>query len=118
MTDLKPALLTALAGLPACTRAAFAREEPEMPIIVVGDYGGRVIGQADGSAYQEEYVMAVDVYAADQEVLESLCRQADAALDAAGLRRVYETDFYDETAYAWRKSLRYRAVLQSGRLYQ
>ena len=95
MTDLKPTLLSALANLPACTRAAFALEEPEMPIIVVGDYGGRVIAQADGCAYQEEYVVAVDVYAAEQETLESLCRQADATLEAAGLRRVYQTDFYD-----------------------
>ena len=118
MTDLKPTLLSVLANLPACTRAAFALEEPEMPILVVGDYGGRVIAQADGCAYQEEYVVAVDVYAADQETLESLCRQADAALEAAGLRRVYQTDFYDETAYAWRKGLRYRAVLQGGKLYQ
>ena len=118
MTDLKPTMLSALSGLPACTRAAFARAEMEMPIVVIGDYSGRVLSQADGAPYQEEYVMAADVYAADQATLESLCAQADSAPSAAGLRRVYQMDFYDETAYAWRKSLRYRAVVQGGKLYQ
>lgn len=118
MTDLKPFALSALSALPACTRAAFAREELPLPIITVGDYSGRVLHQADGKTYQEEYVLAVDVYAAGQTERETLCMQADQALEQAGFRRIYQMDFYDETAYAWRKSLRYRTVLQSGKLYQ
>ena len=42
----------------------------------------------------------------------------DAALTALGLRRVFAQDLYDDIAYAWRKSMRYRCVMQGDRLYQ
>ncbi len=118
MIDLKPAMLSALSALPACTALAFAREDPSLPIIVIGDESGRVAAQADGEPYLEEYTAAVNVYAADASTLESLTRQADAALTALGLRRVHQQDFFDDTAWACRKYLRYRALLQGGTIYQ
>ena len=76
------------------------------------------MAQADGEAYLEECLMAVDVYAATLEEAETLACRADAALDALGLRRTDTHDAYDEGAYAWRKSLRYRAVIPGDTLYQ
>ena len=74
MTDLKPAMLSALADLPACTALAFAREEFPLPIIVIGDDAGAVYAQADGQPYLEEYQAAVNIYAADADALETLAR--------------------------------------------
>ena len=118
MPWLKPAMLSALAALPACTRRAFALEEFPLPIIVIGDEAGAVYAQADGRPYLEEYVAAVDVYAADPDSLEALARQADAALTALGLRRIHQQDLFDEKAYAYRKLLRYRALLKGDTIYQ
>ena len=118
MIDLKPAMLNALSALPACTAAAFAREEASLPVITVSQEGGEVTARADGEAYLEEYTMAVDVYAAAPEEAEALAIRADAALSALGLRRADTRDEYDEGAYAWRKTLRYRAVIHGDTLYQ
>ena len=118
MTDLKPTLLSALSSLPACTAVAFAQEDFPLPIIVIGDESGRVTAQADSAPYLEESIFAVNVYAADSASLETLCRQADAALTALGLRRIHQQDFFDETAWAYRKYLRYRALLQGDTIYQ
>ena len=118
MTDLKPALLDALKDVPAACATAFARQDPALPLIVAGDYQHRVLAQADGEPYQTEYIAAVDVYAAARDEMEALCAQADAALTALGLRRVFAQDLYDEIAYAWRKSMRYRCVMKGDRLYQ
>ena len=118
MIDMKSAMLLALRNLPACTSAAFAREEMSLPIITVADDSGRVLSQADGNAYLEEYTAAVDIYAATQKELETLSIQADRALSKMGLRRIAQQDFYDEIAYAWRKHLRYRCVLQGSTIYQ
>ena len=118
MTDLKPAMLSALSALPACTALAFAREEFPLPIIVIADESGRVAAQADGAPYLEEYTASVNVYAADPASLESLAGQADAALTALGLRRTHQQDFFDETACAWRKLLRYRCLIQGSTIYQ
>ena len=118
MIDLKPTLLGALSALPACTASAFAREEMPLPIITVSDESGGVAAQVDGNAYLEEYLFAVNVYAADPEALSALASQADGALSALGLRRVFQQDLYDERAYAWRKYLRYRALLQGDTIYQ
>ena len=118
MTDMKSAMLLALKNLPACTAAAFAREEMPLPIITVSDDAGRVLSQADGESYLEEYTAAVDIYAPSQEELESLFLRTDQALSQMGLRRIALQDFYDEIAYAWRKHLRYRCVLQGDIIYQ
>ena len=107
MTDLKPALLDALKDVPAACATAFARQDPALPLIVAGDYQHRVLAQADGEPYQTEYIAAVDVSAAARDEMEAL-----------GLRRVFAQDLYDEIAYAWRKSMRYRCVMQGDRLYQ
>ena len=118
MTDMKSAMLLALKNLPACTAAAFAREEMPLPIITVSDDAGRVLSQADGESYLEEYIAAVDIYAPSQEELEILTHQTNQALSQLGLRRIAQQDFYDEIAYAWRKHLRYRCVLQGDIIYQ
>ena len=118
MIDLKPAMLSALSALPACTAAAFAREEMPLPAITVSQEGGGVTARADGEAYLEECLMAVDVYAATPEEAEILAARADAALAALGLSRTETRDEYDETAYAWRKSQRFRAVIHGDTLYQ
>ena len=118
MTDLKPALLTALSALPACAAVSFAREEIPLPVIVIADESGGVLAQADGTPVLEEYLFAVNVYAASPEAAESLAIQADAALTALGLRCTQRQGLYDEEAYAWRKYLRYRAVLKGDAIYQ
>ena len=118
MIDMKTAMLLALHDLPACTASAFAREEMPLPIITVADDNGRVLSQADGESYLEEYTAAVDVYASSQEALEHLALQTDQALSQMGLRRIAQQDFYDEIVYAWRKHLRYRCVLQGEIIYQ
>ena len=59
MIDLKPALLSALADLPACADVSFAREEFSLPIIVIGDEDGRVCAQADGAPYLCVYTRAL-----------------------------------------------------------
>ena len=79
---------------------------------------GRVAAQADGAPYLEEAVFAVNVYAADHASLEALARQTDQVLTALGLRRTHQQDFFDETAWAYRKYLRYRALLQGDTIYQ
>ena len=118
MIDLKPAMLSALADLPACTAVTFAHEEFPLPIIVIGDDAGAVYAQADGAPYLEEYLAQVNIYAADPASLETLFQQADAALAALGLRRTHQQDLFDENAYAYRKLLRYRALLQGETIYQ
>lgn len=118
MIDLKPAMLNALASLPACTADVFAREEVALPVVTVGDESARVLEQAGGQAYLEEYVAAVDLYAGDRGTMESLLLQTDEALTVLGMRRVYQQDLYDEAAYAFRKRLRYRAVLRGETIYQ
>ena len=118
MIDLKPALLSAPADLPVCADVSFAREEFSLPIIVIGDEDGRVYAQADGAPYLEEAVFSVNIYAASPQALEALARQADAALAALGLRRAFQQDLFDETACAYRKYLRYRALLKGDTIYQ
>ena len=85
---------------------------------MIGDDAGRVAAQADSQPYLEEYTAQVDVYAADPASLETLTHQADAALTALGLRRTHQQDFVDDKAYAYRKLLRYRALLQGDTIYQ
>lgn len=118
MIDLKPAMLSALAHLPACTTAVFPREEIPLPFITIADESGQVEAQADGEIYLEEYIAAVDVYAREREEMEALAQRADAALSHLGMRRIWQQDLYDEDAYAFRKRLRYRAILQGDTIYQ
>lgn len=118
MIDMKAAMLAALSQLPACTAAAFAREEMALPIITVADADGGVHARADGQSYLEEYIADVDVYAASPEGMEALAMKTDAALSKMGLIRLAQQDFYDEIAYAWRKHLRYRCLLQGEIIYQ
>lgn len=118
MIDLKPAMLEALAHLPACTACSFDREEKPLPIIVIGDESHRVFARADGLDYLDEYLCGVDVYAESQEKLEEICREADAALSQLGLKRQACQDLYDEGAYAFRKHMRYRALVRGELIYQ
>ena len=118
MTDWKPTLLSALSNLPACAAPSFAREEIPLPVIVVADESGGVLAQADGAPLLEEYLFAVNVYGRSPRETEDLAEGADAALTALGLRCVQRQDLYDEEAYAWRKYLRYRAVLKGDLIYQ
>lgn len=118
MTDLKPAVIEALARLEAHVTASFPRADVPLPVIVVAEESGRVTAQADGLPYLEETALGVDVYAKSPEQKEALTGQVDAALTNLGLRRTLSQDLYDETAYAWRKRLRYRALLQGETIYQ
>ena len=118
MTDLKPAMLSALAHLPACCALSFAREEMALPIIVIGDESSRVYARADGRDYLEEYVADVDVYAGEAAEMEGLCREADAALSALGLQRIAAQDLFDDQAWAYRKRMRYRALIRGDTIYQ
>ena len=118
MIDMKPFILQALKDVPACTKAVYAREEAPLPVITVADESCRVLSQADAMPYLEEYVAAVDIYAAGQEEAEMLLAKTDAALASLGFRRVYQQDLYDEEACAFRKCLRYRGVLCGHTMYQ
>lgn len=118
MRDVKPDLLQALQGLNVNTAVAFPGKELALPLVVVADEAGRVAAQADGQDYLEEYVAAVDIYAKTQGALDALALRADGALAALGFRRTFQQDLFDETAYAWRKRLRYRALLWQDRVYQ
>lgn len=118
MTDLKPALLSALSGLNARCVTGFPQQEYALPLIVVSDEGGGVIAQADGAPCLEEYLFSVSVYAANPVQTESLAEQTDQSLSALGLRCQHWQDLYDEDARAYRKYLRYRAVLKNGLIYQ
>ncbi|MBE5787973.1 MAG: DUF3168 domain-containing protein, partial [Clostridiales bacterium] len=95
-----------------------AREENPLPLIVIGDESCRVFARADGQDYLDEYIETVDIFAAGLKELDSLCRAADAALSALGMKRMACQDLYDEQAYAYRKHMRYRALLQGERTYQ
>ena len=118
MRDIKPDLLRALQRLNANTAAAFPGKELALPLVVVADETGRGAAQADGWAYLEEYVAAVDIYAHTQTAADALALQADGILTALGFRRTFQQDLYDEAAYAWRKRLRYRALLRNDTIYQ
>lgn len=118
MKDLKPALLEALAHLPACTAISFAQQEMELPIVVIGDETSRSYARAEGHDYLEEYIFQADVYAASPEERETLSSAVDAAFGSMGLKRLGAQDGYDHTAYAYRKHMRYRALLQGDWIYQ
>ncbi|MBE5786828.1 MAG: hypothetical protein E7324_04725 [Clostridiales bacterium] len=118
MIDLKSYALAQLAHLPACTAPSFSREEKPLPLIVLSDDSIRVAAQADGRDYLEEYVLAADVYAADQLALERLCQDAHLSLSRAGFRLTACQDLYDEQAYCYRRHMRYRALVQGDIIYQ
>ena len=118
MTDLKAAVLSSLAHVPACTALSFAREEPPLPIITVAEESASVAAQADAMPYLTEHVLRIDVYAATQAETETLFHQADEALTALGLKLTQAQDLYDDPAYAWRKSARYRCLEAGGIIYQ
>lgn len=118
MNNLKEAMLQALAQLPACTAVSFARKEMQLPILVIGEEENRVHAQADGREYLSEYIGAVDAYAADPDQLQQLCNQADEALSALGMQRIACRDAFDQQAWAYRKHMRYRALLQGDWIYQ
>lgn len=118
MTDLTPALLSALSALPACAAAAFSREEKALPIITAEEENVSVFARADGAPYIEEHEDAVHVYAAGREEAAALARQADEALTALGLRLISCREDFDEAAFAWRRTLRYRCLLRGSEIYQ
>ncbi len=118
MTDLTPTLLSALSSLPACTAASFAREEKPLPIITVAEESASEFARADGAPYLEECVFTADVYAASREEMLSLAQQANAALSALGLRLTGTGEAFDDAAYAWRKTLRYRCLVHRQTIYQ
>lgn len=118
MTDLTAYLLSALSSLPACTAVSYEREEKTLPIIVVTEESASVYAQADGAPYLEEYILTADVYAATREEMADLAHQTDAAFSALGLRRTGSSEAFDEGAYAWRKTLRYRCLMHQQTIYQ
>ena len=118
MIDLKPFILQALKDVPACTKTVYAREEASLPIITVGDESYRVLSQADGMPYLEEYVAAIDLYGRSREETEALFQKTEEALAFLGFRKTYQQDLYDEEACAFRKTLRYRGVLCGHTVYQ
>lgn len=118
MIDLKPALLTALSALPACTREAYAAEDLPLPLVVVSDADRHITARADGEDYLEEYTAAADVYAKTRAEGESLCQSTDAALAALGLRRVSFSEEFDETPYAFHFRMLFRAIVRGETLYQ
>lgn len=118
MIDLKSTLLSALAPLEAHVTASFPQADIPLPVITVADEAGGVLAQADGLPCLDEYLMAVNIYAAGADEAEALARQADSLLTALGLRCRHRQDFYDEEARAYRKYLRYRAVLKQDLIYQ
>ena len=118
MTDLKPAIMAALSTLPACTREAWAAGEMPLPLIVISDEERRVTARADGEDYLEEYTAAIDVYADSAQTAETLCRSADAALNALGLKRVSTTAGFDETVYGYHNRMLFRALVRGELLYQ
>ena len=118
MIDLKPFILQALKDVPACSKTVYVREEVSLPIITVGDESYRVLSQADGMPYLEEYVAAVDIYGKTREETEALFQKTEEALTFLGFRRMYQQDLYDEEACAFRKYLRYRGVLCGHTVYQ
>lgn len=118
MTDLKPALLSALSGLPAAAVTAWPRREHPLPLIVISDESGGVFAQADGRPCLEEYLFSVSIYAANPVQTEALAEQTDQSLSALGLRCQHRQDLYDEDARAYRKYMRYRAVLKNDLIYQ
>ena len=118
MIDMKAAILEGLSLLPVGTAVSFAREEMHLPIIVISDEDYRSHDRADGQDYLVEYICQVDVYAATAAERETLSAAADAALCSMGMKRLSSQDLYDEKAYAYRKHMRYRALLQGDWIYQ
>lgn len=118
MTDLKPAILLALASLPACTLEAYETGEDSLPLIVISDEERRVLARADGQDYLEEYTIAADIYAADQAAAETLCSQTDAALSEMGMKRISHAAGFDDKLYACHLRMLFRAVLRGETIYQ
>lgn len=118
MIDLKPALLTALSALPACTREAYAAEDLPLPLIVISDSERRVAARADGQDYLEEYTAAADVYAKTRQDGESLSRDTDTALTGLGLKRISFTEEFDEAPYAFHFRMLFRTIVRGETLYQ
>ena len=118
MTDLKPTVLQALSRLPARAALSFARDEAPLPAVTVAEENVSVFARADGEPYLEEHTLSLDVYAASQGALAALSLAADEAMTALGLRLTAAQEAFDETAYAWRKTLRYRALVHQNTIYQ
>lgn len=118
MIDMKKAMLSAMAALPACTAESFEKEEKPLPIIVVQDAERSVLARVDGRPYLESYQGQVDVYAAQPQEADALAAGADAALWALGLMRESFSADYDETACAYHRKMIYKAVLCGEWLYQ
>lgn len=118
MTDLTAAILTALEDVPACSVRAFEKEEQSLPVIAVSDENVSVFARADGAPYLEEHTVSLHVYAADSETLSSLSALADAAMTALGLMLTGAQGSFNETIYAWEKTLRYRCLIHQDTIYQ
>ena len=116
MMDLKAAVLAALDSPDAAP--AWPRAEGALPRIAVADDQISVSAQADGAPYLYEHIVQISVYAADQAALETLFGQVHDAMNRLGLRLLSARDLYDETAYAWRKELRYRCLAHNDLIYQ
>lgn len=118
MIDMKQAMLSALSSLPACTAESWEKEEKPLPIVVVGDAQRSVLARADGMPYLESYRAQVDVYAASLAQADALCAQADAALHALGLSRENFTQDFRDEAFAYHRTMVYKAVLCGQWIYQ
>lgn len=118
MINMKQAMLSAMADLPACTAESFCREEKELPLVVVGDAERTVLARVDGKPYLEQYQAQVDVYAATAPQADALAARADTALWNLGLTRESYQESHDAQAYAYQRTMRYRAVLMGEFIYQ
>lgn len=118
MIDMKTAMLSALQHLPACTEESFLLQENPLPLIVVGDAERSVLARADGKPYLEHYRAQVDVYASTPAEADALAARADTALWALGLIRESYQESHDEQAFAYRRSMLYKAVLMGEWIYQ
>ena len=73
--------------------------------------GSRALAQADGREYLTELNYTVDIWADAPAELAEAAQEIDARLSGAGLRRVSSLDLYEDGPRLFRRSMRYRAVV-------
>lgn len=118
MIDMKEAMLSAMKDLPACMEESFLLQENPLPLIVVRDAERAVLARADGKPYLESYRGQVDVYAHTAAEADALAARADTALWQLGLIRESYEESHDAEAFAYHRSMLYKAVLMGEWIYQ
>ncbi|MBQ7455199.1 MAG: hypothetical protein IJS53_02040 [Clostridia bacterium] len=119
MPDITSDVLTALRAVLSTVHYHHPAHLALFPCAVIYESGGGEAARADGAAYLHEIEFTVEFWALAPGETHALSVSADAALSALGLRRVYCTDLFDESAMAHRRVLRYRALCdENGTLTQ